>query len=260
MKNFFLLIICSLLLFSSSGASASNFLASLGEHSGKVEVLRSGTTNWSPLENGGELFAGDQVRTSEQSTALIERQDGSTLELLSLAEVTVLDEKGFFVHLGQVWSHFVKALKGDSFLKTPTTTALIRGTVLSVSHDGLDSRVIVQEGLVAVRDANQGEVEVAGGHAVSINRGRLSRLERAGNKEMIEGRRFLDRMQRFDRFRKTRDPRQDPRQRLNDRLDRRPPLNELQKERRDRQMEDHKQRRELRQENREEQPLPRVRP
>ncbi|HEY9765477.1 MAG TPA: FecR family protein [Chroococcales cyanobacterium] len=256
MKRSFFLILCLLFLFSSSGASASNFLASLGEHSGKVEVLRTGTTAWSSLEDGGELFAGDQVRTSEQSTALIERKDGSTLELLSLAEVTVVDEKGFFVRLGQVWSHFVKVLKGDSFLKTPTTTALIRGTILSVSHDGQDSRVIVREGLVSVRDANQGEVEVAGGHAVSINRGRLSRLERAENKEMIDGRRFFERMQRLDRFKRN----QDPRERRNNRLDRRPLQEELQKERRDRQQEEHRQRRDLRQKNRLDQPPQRVRP
>lgn len=179
---------------------AADVVARLHEHSGQVQIMRSGNGNWVDLKDGEEIHPGDRLKTLAKATATVEKTDGTTVEIMPLSEVTMVNERGFRVQLGRVWSRFVHAVGGKFFIETPTTTALIRGTVLSVSHDGSDSRVLVTEGLVSVEDRNRGSLDVKEGFAVTVGHGRLGRLERAMEKEMTDGRRFMDRVQRMPKF------------------------------------------------------------
>lgn len=190
---------------------AEQALAWLTEKTGTVQVQHPGK-DWQPLTEKGELVAGDRVRALAQSNAVIERSDGSVIELLPLAEILIVNEKGFLVQFGQVWSRFMKAVEGNFFLQSPTTTALIRGTVLTLSTDGTNTRVMVHEGHVTVQDALQRAQDVRGGEAINVRQGRLERLEKASYREIYSGRRFFERVQRIERLRRApgHDPGRDP--------------------------------------------------
>lgn len=203
--SFLLALVFSLALTTASRAEQA--LAWLTEKTGTIQVQHPGK-DWQPLAERGELAAGDRVRALAQSNAVLERSDGSVIELLPLAEVLIVNEKGFLVQFGQVWSRFMKAVEGNFFLQSPTTTALIRGTVLTLSTDGADTRVMVHEGHVTVQDALWSAQDVRGGEAINVRRGRLERLEKASYREIYSGRRFFERVQRLERLR--REPGRDP--------------------------------------------------
>lgn len=165
-------------------------LARLTELKGDVQVMPQGGT-WHAGAPNEELDAGATVKTGAQSGATVVRKDGTELELMPFAQLAIEDENGFLLSAGRVWSHFVKSLGLPFFIRTPNATALIRGTTLGVGFEDERSRVVVYEGLVEVQDREGGHQNVAGGFRVDVDRmGRLERLERAGTRELDEGRRF----------------------------------------------------------------------
>lgn len=186
------LLACGLALFAQPAFGAG--LAHLSAVSGDVEVLPRTTTVWHVGHTGEELAAGDSIKTGAQSEASIDRIDGSTVDLLPFAQLTIADEEGFALQAGQLWSHFMHALKAPFYIRTPNATALIRGTTLSVSYEGDRSRVVVYEGLVEVHDRVNGTQDVPGGFRVEIDHaGRLQRIERAEARELDQGRSFRSR-------------------------------------------------------------------
>lgn len=174
---------------------------------GSVELRRKGDDTWLPAVAGSALNPGDTLRTAGRSQATILRPDGTTLELYPLSEATVEDEKAVMLLLGTLWSQFQKAIGRPHEIRTPSSVALIRGTVLSVETEaGGASRVAVVEGLVEVHDRLGERREMVGaGFAVRADRdGRLQRLERAHARTLEEGRGFMERVER-DRQRRQRD-------------------------------------------------------
>lgn len=186
------LLACGLALYGQPAFGAG--LAHLGAVSGDVAVLPHTTTVWHVGHSGEELAAGDSIKTGAQSEATIDRIDGSTVELLPFAQLTIADEEGFALQAGQLWSHFMHAIKAPFYIRTPNATALIRGTTLSVSFEGDRSRVVVYEGLVEVHDRVNGTQDVPGGFRVEIDRaGRLQHFEHAEARDLDQGRSFRSR-------------------------------------------------------------------
>lgn len=188
-------VACALLLvvawLAQGEAAFAAGLARLAELKGEVQVLPRGAGEWHAGREAEELAAGDAVKTGAQSEVTVARNDGTTVELLPFAQLVIEDEQGFLVQAGRVWSHFTKALGTPFFIRTPNATALIRGTTLGVGYEAERSLVTVYEGLVEVRDREQGRQEVAGGFRVEVDRmGRMQRLERAEGRELDEGRAF----------------------------------------------------------------------
>jgi len=165
-------------------------LARLTEFKGDVQVQPKDGA-WHAAQPNEELNAGDTVQTGAQSSATVTRQDGTELELLPFAQLSIADENGFLLNAGKVWSHFMKSLGVPFFIRTPNATALIRGTTLEVGFEEERSRVVVYEGLVEVQDRDGSHQDVASGFRVDVDRlGRLERLERADAREIDEGRMF----------------------------------------------------------------------
>ncbi len=178
---------------------AQEAIARLLELQGSVEVRRKGDTTWSPAQAGTPLNPGDALRTLGRSQATILKPDGTTLELYPLSEATLEDEKAVMLWMGKIWSQFQKAIGRPHEIRTPSSVALIRGTVLSVESDATGaSHVAVVEGLVEVVDRQGDRREmVAAGYAVRADReGRLQRLERARPATLDEGRGFIERVER----------------------------------------------------------------
>ncbi len=178
---------------------AQDAIARLLDLQGTVEVRRSGDTTWSQATEGSALNPGDTLRTLGRSQATILRPDGTTLELYPLSEATVEDEKAVMLLLGKIWSQFQKAIGRPHEIRTPSSVALIRGTVLTVEAEASGaSHVAVVEGLVEVVDRQGAGREMVGaGFAVRADReGRLQRMERARPDTLDEGRGFMDRVER----------------------------------------------------------------
>ncbi len=178
---------------------AQEAIARLLEFQGSVEVRRKGDATWTPAVAGSALNPGDTLRTLGRSQATVLRPDGTTLELYPLSEATVEDEKAIMLWLGKIWSQFQKAVGRPHEIRTPSSVALIRGTVLTVESDANGaSQVAVVEGLVEVVDRQGSRREMVGaGYAVRADReGRLQRMERAPSGTLDEGRGFMDRVER----------------------------------------------------------------
>lgn len=179
--------------------SAQDAIARLLQLQGSVEVRRNGDASWSPAVAGSPLNPGDTIRTLGRSQATILRPDGTTLELYPLSEATVEDEKAVMLWLGKIWSQFQKAVGRPHEIRTPSSVALIRGTVLTVEAESSGaSHVAVVEGLVEVVDRRGSQREMVGaGYSVRADReGRLQRLERARPDTLNEGRGFMERVER----------------------------------------------------------------
>ena len=130
---------------------------------GAPEVLRSGTSQWVPIEATEPLSVGDQLRTREGSKIAIRLNDDS---VLTLAEKTVMtiDEQTlkpsgqntsvFSLLLGKLRAVVANRYKmpGSRFeVHTPTAVAGVRGTefVAETTADeskffGLESETTVQ--------------------------------------------------------------------------------------------------------------------
>ena len=229
---------------------AEEAIARLLQLQGSVEIRRKGDSEWSPAIEGRALNPGDTIRTLGRSQATVLRPDGTTLELYPLSEATVEDEKAVMLWLGKIWSQFQKAVGRPHEIRTPSSVALIRGTVLTVETESTGaSHVAVVEGLVEVVDRHGERKEMVGaGFAVRADReGRLHRMERARPDTLDEGRGFMDRVERGRHLRQRdeglgrspaergprledRGPRRDDppgREGLQERIDRRGPAGEL---------------------------------
>ena len=141
----------------------------------KVELKRGGA-GWEPLRESDTLQPGDQVHTGWRSSVTITLPDGSKVVLppMSLIAIDRIDSNGtqIILRLGEVKAqiHKLGGSSGDFVVKTPTTTASIRGTTFSVRYDGSSTVVGVTEGTVAVKPAAGSSVDVRAGQEVASTR------------------------------------------------------------------------------------------
>ena len=199
MNHRFMLATAALALFLGASPAFADPLAHLTSLSGDVEVMLQGQSQWQAAKEDEELSAGDSVKTGAQSGAFLIRKDGSTVQLLPFAQMTISNDRGFFLTLGQIWSHFTHAVGSPYFIRTPNATALIRGTILGVDYENGQSRVAVTRGLVEVQDAAAEHLDVPAGYHLEVNRlGHFERLERIEEREMNESQRFQDRRFRIE--------------------------------------------------------------
>lgn len=130
---------------------------------GKVEVQR-GAAPWEPAAKDMALAEGDHIHTGWKGHATVGFPDGSVVELqpMSLAaiEKTAFTEGGvsrgrILLRLGEVQAQIQKlpGSRGDFQVRTPTTTASVRGThIQRISYDvGSGTQIRMgDEGLMAV--------------------------------------------------------------------------------------------------------------
>lgn len=159
--------------------------ATLVVSAGEVVVNQTGAALFAGAADtavpAGEIIivsAGDTIRLGETAAAQLRLNDGSTVDLyggttLTLSELVTSEEDNYHVQLsllsGKVLSRVVRLLKpGDSFeIRTPSSTASVRGTVFTVETQGADaSHITVTEGVVRVALADA-FVDVQPGYQVT---------------------------------------------------------------------------------------------
>jgi hypothetical protein len=143
----------------------------------KVEVSRN-EGSWEPAIDGMKLSSGDRIHTGFKAGVTLTFVDGSTvaikqMSLLQLESVSrstdgVLHVRGH-LRLGEVAAEVNRSSgsAADFNIKTPTSTASIRGTKLTVFYDGIATLVAVTEGTVHVAPNTGAAVDVAAGSQVS---------------------------------------------------------------------------------------------
>lgn len=111
----------------------------------------------------GEIItvsAGDTIRLADSATAQLRLNDGSTVDLYGGTTLTVAElvtDGDYHVQLsllsGKILNRVVRLLKpGDTFeIKTPSSTASVRGTIFTVETQSEESsQIVVTEGVVRV--------------------------------------------------------------------------------------------------------------
>jgi hypothetical protein len=128
---------------------------------GRVEILRTGETQWAPAVAGARLVTGDDIRAFSGASAELGLPDGSVVFLaensrlqLSKLEVDQQQQSRFvLLHLAvgklraaisQAGITLVRARQSNFAISTPTAVAAARGTVVWVFTDGQQSLMAVE--------------------------------------------------------------------------------------------------------------------
>jgi FecR-like protein len=133
--------------------------------SGDVQVQHSATGSFVSATDGEVLAAGDTIRTADGARAVLTYFEGSTVSVEPNSELTIetassLSDGSTVVvmqqNIGRTWHVVTKLITGNSKyeVKTPASTASVRGTAFQVDSDGERTVVTTAEGTVVDRVAD----------------------------------------------------------------------------------------------------------
>ncbi len=133
--------------------------------SGDIQV-RHGTSGAFVTATDGEILVpGDTVRTADGARAVLTYFEGSTVSVEPNTELTIETASSFTdgstvvvmqQNFGRTWHVVTKLITGNSKyeVKTPASTASVRGTAFQVDSDGERTVVTTTEGTVVDRVAD----------------------------------------------------------------------------------------------------------
>lgn len=148
------------------------------------EVSVDSGSGFTPANEGMALHQDDVIRTGDGATAMIVLYEGILVRLAPLTEVSITElsakENIVTQHSGTVWSkiaHIGGIEKYD--IKTPTTTATVRGTSLRTSDGANDGAIdgenetvfytlLVAEGKVMASGSDGSTVDVTAGEKIIL--------------------------------------------------------------------------------------------
>ena len=127
--------------------------------SGDVLVRHSATGSFVSATDGEVLTAGDTIRTADGARAVLTYFEGSTVSVEPNSELTIdaasaLSDGSTVVvmqqNFGRTWHVVTKLITGNSRyeVKTPASTASVRGTAFQVDSDDEQTVVTTTEGTV----------------------------------------------------------------------------------------------------------------
>jgi hypothetical protein len=162
-------------------------VGAVAELEGQAQVLRAGTTEWTPLAPGDAVQLGDQLRTSAGSKLKLLFHDDSVLVLAPNSLVKV-DEQ--VLGATAPVSHFslllgtLRALVTDRYgapgarfeVESPTAAAGVRGTAFIAAYDESREETVVL-GLSDTTDVRS-KMDPAGERAVRIGPGQMTTVGR----------------------------------------------------------------------------------
>ena len=133
--------------------------------SGDIQVRHGSTASFASATDGEVLVAGDTVRSGDDSRAVLTYFEGSTVSIepdteLTIEKTSVLTDGSTIVlmqqNFGRTWHVVTKLITGNSKyeVKTPASTASVRGTAFQVDSDGERTIVTTTEGTVIDRVAD----------------------------------------------------------------------------------------------------------
>ena len=127
--------------------------------SGDVQVRHSANGAFVSATDGEVLTAGDTIRTADGARAVLTYFEGSTVSIepnseLTLETASALSDGSTVVvmqqNFGRTWHVVTKLIAGNSKyeVRTPASTASVRGTAFQVDSDGEQTVVTTTEGTV----------------------------------------------------------------------------------------------------------------
>ena len=133
--------------------------------SGDIQVRHGATASFVTATDGEVLVAGDTVRTGGDSRAVLTYFEGSTVSIepnteLTIEKASALSDGSTIVlmqqNFGRTWHVVTKLITGNSKyeVKTPASTASVRGTAFQVDSDSERTIVTTTEGTVVDRVAD----------------------------------------------------------------------------------------------------------
>lgn len=137
--------------------------------SGDVQVRHGATGTFVSATDGEVLSAGDTVRTADGARAVLTYFEGSTVSVepnteLAIETASALTDGSTVVvmqqNFGRTWHVVTKLITGNSKyeVKTPASTASVRGTAFVVDSDAERTVVTTTEGTVVDRVADPDHV------------------------------------------------------------------------------------------------------
>jgi len=137
--------------------------------SGKVLVKIAPSTEWVAATADTVLKPSDAIKTEENSAALLEFSDKSTVALKQKTEVLIEElawtdasrKAGLKMSIGELRAILKKTgTDADFKVKTPTAICGARGTIFYVMTTGTETRVFVTEGSVDFTNPESGNTYV----------------------------------------------------------------------------------------------------
>jgi len=158
---------------------------------GRVTVTRDGET--SNLSTNDQLFSGDLVEVTRNSTAKIEFGQGHQLKLAAGTQIRISPSMSSF-NIDCYWGRMLAGIiadRDDSGLRvtTPTATGAVRGTVFSttVEEDGATTYQLLEGSLAASGGEEGEELLLTEETKVSMDaEGNLSDIEPLTKEEITE--------------------------------------------------------------------------
>ena len=137
--------------------------------SGDIQVRHGASAAFVTATDGEVLVAGDTVRTGDGARAVLTYFEGSTVSVEPNTELTIETASSFTdgstvvvmqQNFGRTWHVVTKLMTGNSKyeVKTPASTASVRGTAFQVDSDAERTTVTTTEGTVVDRVADPDHV------------------------------------------------------------------------------------------------------
>ena len=127
---------------------------------------------WADARANTDLAAGTVVRTGSRGMARLRFKNGGEFRLNAMTELTVTDPDALDVSVGQVWARFKEKLTAPFRFRSPSATAVVRGTTLTFGVDPKGgTRVDVEEGKVEVNGKGGAPAMVGPGQTVKVSPG-----------------------------------------------------------------------------------------
>jgi len=157
--------------------TVANPVGQLSLATGAVYICPPNSDNWRPLESGGAVQAGMQVRTGPKVRCEFKLSDGSEVRLNADTRVTLAAARRVEVASGQVFSSVHKQTDGAPFVvhAAPAETTLTAlGTAFDVTCAPGKATLTVVEGSVKVDAAGKQNDVVRGGEALTVADGHFA--------------------------------------------------------------------------------------
>lgn len=160
--------------YASPAETCEKGVAKVASVQGTVESQRAGETQWQPVKLNDTYCPGDKIRVQERSRADVALVNQSVLRLSSNTTITlegVKEERTSLVDLLKGAAHFFSSGPNSLEVRTPFTTAGVRGTEFLVTVEEDKTFLSIFEGTVLA--ANEaGSLTLTGGQSAVAEAGK----------------------------------------------------------------------------------------
>ncbi len=159
---------------------------SLGEVTGKLDLQAIGQDSWTQAVNGASLTEGMKIRTAESDFASFTLSETATLQLNPRTLIEVKASTGNSQRLQLVQGEFKATVRdlpaGATFsVEMSQAEVTVKGTVFTVTENGSESKLTVQDGVVTFTSKTNGaSVDVAAGQSATATANGLGDAEQGG--------------------------------------------------------------------------------